>query len=149
MTRVVSKVYGAVSIVNAIALKKGSTLGIDTFVETMLTKKEGTGIHITAENKTISSRLINKVIENMVPRKILDKTKLELDFKSNIPTGYGLKSSSAISTGIVTAIAKAFDYKLNDEQILKIGAKASIEAKVSITGAYDDCLLYTSPSPRD
>ena len=40
MTRVVSKVYGAVSIVNAIALKKGSTLGIDTFVETMLTKKK-------------------------------------------------------------------------------------------------------------
>ena len=143
MTKVVSKVYGAVSIVNAIALKKGSTLGIDTFVETTLTRKEGTGIHITSENKTISSRLINKVIENMVPRKILDKTKLELDFKSNIPTGYGLKSSSAISTGIVTAIAKAFDYKLNDEQILKIGAKASIEAKVSITGAYDDaCACY-------
>ena len=32
---------GAVSIVNAIAIGKGSTLGIDTFVETTLTKKEG------------------------------------------------------------------------------------------------------------
>ena len=46
MTQVVAKVYGAVSIVNAIAIGKGSTLGIDTFVETTLTKKDGKGIHI-------------------------------------------------------------------------------------------------------
>ena len=39
MTQVVAKVYGEVSIVNAIAIGKGSTLGIDTFVETTLTKK--------------------------------------------------------------------------------------------------------------
>ena len=135
--------YGAVSIVNAIAIQKGSTLGIDTFVETRLTKNEGTGIHIISENKTISSRLINKVIENMIPRKILEKTKIELEFKSNIPTGYGLKSSSAISNAIVAAITKAFNSKLTDEQILKIGARASIQAKVSITGAYDDaCACY-------
>ena len=82
MTQVVSKVYGAVSIVNAIAIGKGSTLGVDTFVETTLTKKDGKGIHITSENKTISSRLINKLIENLIPKKILDNTKIELDFKS-------------------------------------------------------------------
>ena len=59
-------------------------------METTLTK-DGKGIHITSENKTISSRLINKLIENMIPKKNSDNTKLELDFKSNIPTGYGLK----------------------------------------------------------
>ena len=138
MTQVVAKVYGAVSIVNAIAIGKGSTLGIDTFVETTLTKKEGKGIHITSENKTISSRLINKLIENMIPKKILDNTKLELDFKSNIPTGYGLKSSSAISSAVVLSCAKAFGKTMSDEEILKLGAKTSIQTKVSITGAYDD-----------
>ena len=138
MTQVVAKVYGAVSIVNAIATGKGSTLGIDTFVETTLTKKDGKGIHITSENKTISSRLINKLIENMIPKKILDNTKLELDFKSNIPTGYGLKSSSAISSAVVLSCAKAFGKTMSDEEILKLGAKTSIQAKVSITGAYDD-----------
>ena len=108
-----------------------------------LTKKEGTGINITSENKTISSRLINKVIENMVPRRKLEKTKLELDFSSNIPTGYGLKSSSAISTAVVLAVSKAFGYNMTDEQILKLGSKTSIETKVSITGAYDDaCACY-------
>ena len=138
MTQVVAKVYGAVSIVNAIAIGKGSTLGIDTFVETTLTKKDGKGIHITSENKTISSRLINKLIENMIPKKILDNTKLELDFKSNIPTGYGLKSSSAISSAVVLSCAKAFGKTMSDEEILKLGAKTSIQTKVSITGAYDD-----------
>ncbi|MDC0200153.1 shikimate kinase [Candidatus Nitrosopelagicus sp.] len=143
MTKIIAKVFGAVSIVNAIALRKGSTLGIDTFVEATLTKKEGTGIHITSENKTISSRLINKVIENMIPKKKLEKTKLELNFRSNIPTGYGLKSSSAISTAVVMAVAKAFDYNMTDEEILKLGSKSSIEARVSITGAYDDaCACY-------
>ena len=44
MTEVLTKVNGAVSIVNAIAIGKGATLGIDTFVETTLTKKQGTGI---------------------------------------------------------------------------------------------------------
>ena len=138
MTQVVSKVYGAVSIVNAIAIGKGSTLGVDTFVETTLTKREGKGIHITSENKTISSRLINRLIENMIPKKILDNTKLELDFKSNIPTGYGLKSSSAISSAVILSCAKAFEKNMSDEEILKLGAKTSIQTKISITGAYDD-----------
>jgi len=138
MTQVVSKVFGAVSIVNAIATGKGSTLGIDTFVETTLTKKEGKGIHITSENKSISSRLINKLIENMIPKKILDNTKLELDFKSNIPTGYGLKSSSAISSAVVLSCARAFGKNMSDDEILKLGAKTSIQTKISITGAYDD-----------
>ena len=143
MTSIIAKVYGAVSLVNAIAIGKGSTLGIDTFVETELIKKEGTGIYITSENKTISSRLINKVIENMIPKKELEKTRLELEFKSNIPTGYGLKSSSAISTAVVLSCAKAFNMKMSDEEILRLGAKASIQTKVSITGAYDDaCACY-------
>jgi len=143
MTQVVANVYGAVSIVNAIATGKGATLGIDTFVETKLRKKEGTGIHITSENKTISSRLINKLIENIISKKVLDKTRIELDFKSNIPTGYGLKSSSAISSAVILACAKAFNKQMTDEEILKMGARVSIQTKVSITGAYDDaCACY-------
>ena len=143
MVIVESNVHGAISIVNAIATGNGATLGIDTFVKTRLEIKDGYGIYITADNKTISSRLINRVIQNSVPKKQLEKIRLELDFESNIPTGYGLKSSSAISTGVVMACSKAFNRKLTDKQILKIGVKSSIESKVSITGAYDDaCACY-------
>ena len=143
MVIVESNVHGAISIVNAIATGNGATLGIDTFVKTRLEIKDGYGIYITADNKTISSRLINRVIQNSIPKKQLEGLRLELDFESNIPTGYGLKSSSAISTGVVMACSKALKRKLTDKQILKIGVKSSIESKVSITGAYDDaCACY-------
>ena len=136
-------VHGAVSIVSAIATGNGATLGIDTFVKTRLEVKDGTGIHITSDNKTISSRLINKVIENIIPKQQLEKVKLELDFQSNIPTGYGLKSSSAISTVVSLVCSKAIKKKLTDEEILKIGVDSSLQTKVSITGAYDDaCACY-------
>ena len=143
MVIVKSVVHGAVSLVNAIATGSGAAVGIDTFVKTTLEVKEGTGIHITSDNKTISSRLINKVIQNSVPKKQLEKTRLELDFQSNIPTGYGLKSSSAISTAVSMACSKAFQRKFTDKKILKIGVESSIQTKVSLTGAYDDaCACY-------
>ena len=143
MTIVEATVNGAISLVNAIATGNGATLGIDTFVKTRLEVKEGTGIYITADNKTISSKLINKVIENSVPKRQLQNTKLELDFKSNIPTGYGLKSSSANSTAVTMACSKAFKRKFTDREILGIGVKSSLQTKVSITGAFDDaCGCY-------
>ena len=143
MVIVKSEVHGAVSLVNAIATGSGAAVGIDTFVKTTLEVKAGTGIYITSDNKTISSRLINKVIQNSVPKKQLEKTRLELDFQSNIPTGYGLKSSSAISTAVSMACSKAFQRKFTDKKILKIGVESSIQTKVSLTGAYDDaCACY-------
>ncbi len=143
MVIVKSVVHGAVSLVNAIATGSGAAVGIDTFVKTTLEVKAGTGIYITSDNKTISSRLINKVIQNSVPKKQLEKTRLELDFQSNIPTGYGLKSSSAISTAVSMACSKAFQRKFTDKKILKIGVESSIQTNVSLTGAYDDaCACY-------
>ena len=143
MVIVESTVHGAVSIVSAIATGNGATLGIDTFVKTRLELRDGTGISITSDNKTISSRLINKVIENIIPKQQLEKVKLELDFQSNIPTGYGLKSSSAISTAVSLVCSKAIKKKITDEEILKIGVESSLQTKVSITGAYDDaCACY-------
>mgnify|MGYP003322076881 FL=1 len=143
MVIVESVIHGAVSIVSAIATGNGATLGIDTFVKTRMSVEDGYGISITSDNKTISSRLINKVIENIVPKRQLEKTRLELDFKSNIPTGYGLKSSSAISTAVSMACSKAFKKDMNDKKILKVGVESSIQTKVSITGAFDDaCACY-------
>ena len=143
MTVVYATVHGAVSMVNAIATGKGATIGIDTFVKTRLEVSNGTGIHISSDNRTISSRLIHNVIKKIVPKHKLENKKLELNFTSNIPTGYGLKSSSAISSAVALACSKIFKPKMTDYQILKIGVDASIETKISITGAYDDaCACY-------
>ena len=143
MAKVKATVHGAVSIVSAIANKKGATLGISLKVEATIETSKGKGITIQSENKSLSSRLINKTIEKIVSKKDLGKNKITITLNSKIPTGYGLKSSSAISSAIALACAKIFKPELTDQQILLAGVEASIESKVSITGAYDDaCSCY-------
>ena len=143
MAKVKATIHGAVSLVSAIANKKGATVGISLKVEAIVETSEGKGIVIQSENKSLSSRLINKTIEKIVTKKDLEKNKITVTLTSEIPTGYGLKSSSAISSAVALACAKIFKPKLTDKQILLAGVEASIETKVSITGAYDDaCSCY-------
>ncbi|AFS80463.1 shikimate kinase [Candidatus Nitrosopumilus koreensis AR1] len=143
MAKVKATVHGAVSLVNAIANQKGATLGIDLKVEATIETSPGKGIVIQSENKTLSSRLINKTVEKIVSKKDLEQNKITITLESEIPTGYGLKSSSAISSAVALGCAKIFKPKFTDKQILLAGVDASIESKVSITGAYDDaCSCY-------
>jgi shikimate kinase len=143
MARAKATVHGAISLVNAIANQKGATLGIALKVEAIVETSPGKGITIQSKNKSLSSRLINKTVEKVVSKKDLEKNKITITLDSEIPTGYGLKSSSAISSAVVLACTKIFKPKFTDQQILLAGVEASIESKVSITGAYDDaCSCY-------
>jgi shikimate kinase len=143
MAKAKATVHGAISLVNAIANQKGATLGIELTVEATIETSSGKGITIESDNKTLSSRLINKTIEKIVSKKDLEQNKISVRLDSEIPTGYGLKSSSAISSAVALACAKIFKPKFTDQQILLAGVDASIESKVSITGAYDDaCSCY-------
>ena len=143
MIVVSATINGAISIVNAIATGKGAALGISKKVNVEIEASEGSGIIIESKNKQLSSRLINRVIEKIVPKNELSKTKFRVYLNSEIPTGYGLKSSSAISSAVAMGCAKLFKPKMNDFEILSSGVDASIETKVSLTGAYDDaCACY-------
>jgi shikimate kinase len=143
MAKAKAIVHGAVSLVNAIANKKGATLGISLTVEAIVETSPGKGIVIQSKNKTLSSRLITATIEKILTKKDLEQNKITVTLESEIPTGYGLKSSSAISSAVALACAKIFKPNMTDQQILLAGVDASIETKVSITGAYDDaCSCY-------
>jgi shikimate kinase len=143
MTKVKATMHGAISLVSAIANQKGATLGIELKVEAIVEAVPGKGVIIESENKNISSRLINKTVEKIVSKKKLEQNKIIITINSEIPTGYGLKSSSAISSVVSLACAKIFKSKFTDQQVLLAGVEASIESKVSITGAYDDaCSCY-------
>ncbi len=143
MSSAKATLHGAISIVNAIATGKGATLGISLKTEATVKTSVGKGIVLKLENGTFSSRLINKVVEKVVPKKILNKNKLEISIRSEVPTGYGLKSSSSTSSAVALACAKLFNPTWSDQKILLAGVEASIQTKVSITGAYDDaCGCY-------
>ena len=143
MRTVKATMHGAVSIVNAIATGKGATLGISLGVEALVETEPGKGIFFENKESNLSARLIREVVETSVPRQELEVNKIRISVLTEIPSGYGLKSSSAISSVISLACAKLFKPKATDMDILRDGVKASIKTKVSMTGAFDDaCACY-------
>lgn len=143
MRTVKATMHGAVSIVNAIATGKGATLGISLGVEALVEVEPGKGVFFENKESNLSARLIREVVETSIPRQELEVNKIRISVKTEIPSGYGLKSSSAISSVISLACAKLFKPKATDMDILRDGVKASIKTKVSMTGAFDDaCACY-------
>lgn len=136
-------VHGAISIVNAIATGRGATLGTEQRVTATAEAFPGRGVTLQTEKGGIGSRLVNKTVEKVLSKKILEKNRISIRLESDIPTGYGLKSSSAISSAVALACARLFKTRIDDQRILLAGADASIETKISMTGAYDDaCACY-------
>ena len=50
----------------------------------------------------------------------------------------GLKSSSAVANAVVLAGSRALGLELEPLQIINMGVEAALDAKVTITGAFDD-----------
>jgi shikimate kinase len=133
-----AEVHGAVSIVNAIATGKGSALGISLKVTAEVEFRKGRGMRvITGRNG--DDELIKNIIQKTIPKQIIESNMITIKVDSEIPIGYGLKSSSAVSNAVALAcsqIEKEDD--VNDYAILEVAVRSSLEAKVSLTGAYDD-----------
>lgn len=130
-------VHGAISIVNAIATGKGSALGISLKVTAEVELQKGHGLRfMTGRN---SNRLIKNIIQKTIPRQITETNMISIRVDSEIPIGYGLKSSSAVSNAVALACSQIErEEDINDHTILEVAASSSLEAKVSLTGAYDD-----------
>lgn len=136
-------VHGAVSIVNAVATGKGATLGTDMRVTVTAEDAPGSGIVLRHRGGTPSSRLVSATVRRCVPRRLLSRRRIVVSLESSLPTGYGLKSSSAISTAVAMACSRIAGDRTGDREVLLAGVEASVESKVSITGAYDDaCACY-------
>jgi shikimate kinase len=135
-----STVFGAISIINAIATGKGSTLGISLKVKAKITLEPGfSGISKNFAN----DKLINKIIKSIIPNKTLNNNFVSINLTSEIPAGWGLKSSSAVSNAISLACYKLINDEIYDRSVLNTAVNSSLWAKVSITGAFDDaCACY-------
>ena len=130
-------VHGAVSIVNAIATGMGSALGISLKVTAEAQIQTGHGIKFTAGRN--GDRLIKNIIQKTIPKEIIDGNMISVNVDSQIPFGYGLKSSSAVSNAVALACSRiAKEAEIDDYGILDVSTGSSLEAKVSMTGAYDD-----------
>ena len=133
--KVRATMHGAVSIVNAIATGRGSSLGISLKVVAEIEIEKGQGLRIQGKK---GNNLVTSVIHNALPRNVLADNFLSISIESEIPSGYGLKSSSAVSNAIALACNKIINEDINDYTVLDIAVRSSLDAKVAITGAYDD-----------
>jgi shikimate kinase len=132
--------HGAVSIVNAIATGNGSSLGISLRVNAEVELARGHGVRfLTGKN---DDRLVNNIIRNTLPKEMIESNLITIKVKSEIPIGFGLKSSSAVSNAVALACSELAkeeeEEEVDDYAVLDAAVRASLDAKVSITGAYDD-----------
>jgi len=139
-------VHGAATIVNAIALGKGAAFGVDlwTKAEVILTNEPGViEAEIFSDSKE-STLLIERTVIRVLQRFSLENSfGARIKTYSNIPIAKGLKSSSAAANAIALATVAAMGKKLDDLEIIKIGVEAAFDAKVTVTGAFDDaCASY-------
>ena len=131
---------GAATVVNAIATGKGAAFGIDLETKAYVTLRKEEGVKVTidghpSEDPLLAERCVMNVLE-----KYSDREYRGADVKtfSEIPISKGLKSSSSAANAIVAATLNAFSEQVDNREILSIGVKSAKEAKVTITGAFDD-----------
>ncbi|MDP8888221.1 MAG: shikimate kinase [Thermoproteota archaeon] len=130
-------VHGAISIVNAIATGKGSALGISLKVTAEVELQKGHGLRFITGRS--GDKLIKNIVQKTIPKQIIESNMISIRVDSEIPIGYGLKSSSAVSSAVALACSRIErEEDINDYAILEVAARSSLEAKVSLTGAYDD-----------
>ncbi|MDH5663188.1 MAG: shikimate kinase [Candidatus Bathyarchaeota archaeon] len=138
--------HGAATIINAIATGKGAAIGVDLWTKARVTLTDEPGI---IESTIVSDPTEDPVLIEKTVGKVLKFFNLEGKFgakvetSSNIPIARGLKSSSAAGNAIALATVAALNKKLDDIKIVKLGVDGAIDAKATITGAFDDaCASY-------
>jgi len=138
--------HGAATIINAIATGKGAAVGVDLWTKAVVTLTNEAG-HVDVTIRSDSSE--NPALAQKTVERILKHFGLEQEFgakvetTSNIPVARGLKSSSAAANAIALATTAALERNLDDVTVVKLGVDGALDAKVTITGAFDDaCASY-------
>jgi shikimate kinase len=138
--------YGGATIINAIATGKGAAFGVKLWTKAEVTLTDNPHVikgEVTSdpsENTVLIEKTMKKVLEHFG---LAGKFGAEVKTWSSIPIARGLKSSSVAANAIALATVAALQKEVDDLTIVKLGVEGAIEAKVTITGAFDDaCASY-------
>jgi len=129
---------GAVSIVNAIAAGKGCAVGVDLRTWAEVELSPGSGVQVELQGLPNEPTLLTETCVNGVLERFSVNRKAVVRTGSQIPVSRGLKSSSAAANAIILATLDALGESMEDVDILRMNADASMRAGVSVTGAMDD-----------
>jgi shikimate kinase len=134
---------GSATIVNAIAIGCGSAFGIglDIVIDVKTDSNETKFTSDIGANTDLMEICAKNVFSYYNISE--DDLSLNIKTKSNLPMASGLSSSSALSNGIVFALSNLISEEfnkpsLNDYDIINLAIDSSLEAGVTVTGAFDD-----------
>lgn len=136
---------GSATVINAISTGCGSAFGIKLYVNAEVELKSGSDI-ICESNLDVDPTLMEICAQNVLKRYDIESG-VKIKTESNLPVASGLSSSSATSNAVTMALTyalmdayeiNALDVGLDDSGILNLGVDSSLEAGVTITGAFDD-----------
>ncbi|HZY46581.1 MAG TPA: shikimate kinase, partial [Candidatus Bathyarchaeia archaeon] len=133
--------HGAITILNAFPTGKGGALGIDLWTRAKVSLREGPGeiSGFVSTDPSESNKLAVKVVQKTLEHfGYGGELQGEVITSSNIPSTVGLKSSSAAANAAALATISAIEEERDDDTLIGIGVEASMESRVSLTGAYDD-----------
>ncbi|MDA4111079.1 MAG: shikimate kinase [Thaumarchaeota archaeon] len=138
--------HSAISVVNALASGKGVTIGIDIPCKVsaeFISQKIGDNfskikiIGISSDPHELVNRSASYSLKS-VGAKLSHSEGIRLKIDSLVPVAVGLKSSSAVSAAVVSAVLGLFTKDTETNKILRISSIASKDSGASLTGAFDD-----------
>lgn len=139
--KTIVKSPGSATVINAIATGSGSAFGIKRYV-TAEVELKSSGI-ICKSDKAVDTTLMELCVKRVLQNFDID-TGVRVKTFSDLPVASGLSSSSATSNAVTMATALTLlneydsDQLIDDFEILNMAIDASLEAGVTITGAFDD-----------
>lgn len=133
---------GSATVINAISTGCGSAFGIKLYVTANATLKSSKVSFETDED--VDTTLMEICVDKLMQKYKLD-TGIKIKTDSTLPVASGLSSSSATSNAVVLAAYHALvnggfieERSMSDMDIVNLAIDASLEAGVTITGAFDD-----------
>ncbi|HDI73615.1 MAG TPA: shikimate kinase, partial [Candidatus Korarchaeota archaeon] len=127
--RATVKVNGAITVVNAIASWRGAAIGLD--FEVVAEAEPFDSLTVLPDDP-----LLREAASIALDEVGGEGVRVKVD--SEIPVGWGLKSSSAVANATVLAVLALFKREVNLMKALKLSVNAARHAGVTITGALDD-----------
>jgi shikimate kinase len=129
--------HGAATVVNAIAAGRGAAFGVDLRTEAKVELK-GDEIVCRIEGHGNEPKELMRLCVLRIMEQFGHEGGAVVTTTSQIPISRGLKSSSAAANAVIGATLDALGEKMDPLDAIRLGCACAIEAKVSITGAFDD-----------
>jgi len=137
--------HGAITFLNALPTGIGAAAGIElpATATVELRDAEARTIEVHAES---DSPLVVASAEAALQAWAPDRPlRAQVRVRSEVPVAKGLKSSSAVGTAVVRAVAAGLGVVPPDDHVASIAADVAQRIGLSATGAFDDALASIEP----